>query len=730
MNWAVVLSAGLVAAVLPAVRFPRYGIGVLVFFGPFFTILHEIAPEGPLFFVWPYLLVGLLMLGFVSDSLYSRLISEEGKGREWFRWGLLSALALYVLFVAAAGGLLNVMVSQKGLRSLGDVFSNTVLFSLFLPIWLVLLAFIWFSVRELRMRESSLRFLDLAIVAFVLWGLVEMGITYYHSGFLFTGLEGYRRYFFMAFVYLVARCFIRTQKQAQLQVCLFLVAALLGSAQMLGEMYLLNSAAVPPQNIPWMGFLSKSFGYTYQVDRKFLDTTYVPLGFMFMTHISGLYLLLGIAYALPRAVGILEWKRSAGWLFFIFALMYGMIWTSRTSLILLTASLLLTVALFLGRVSWTRVVIVLVTIPLSAALLSYKMLPGSRYDLISDFSYATVGQGIPNLFSAVHRDWFNVFGGVSLEVRRETVPLLIFGEKWSVNRNVVIRKGKKADGESVIDAIWFSPPDKIDSELRYEINVPRKYRGAEIGIAVRLMADTKRQVRLMIHDTVQARFSKFHSGNGKFETLNASMVIDSSARSVTFDIDLGARGGKIGIQNVLLTLAGQRIFVLDRDKSVLSAEKNLKKEKKKGKIGEVSRIAWQHFLWGKGVSFTGWSRLLYAGKMDGRRLYAHASYSDLNYLEFFQQFGLIGLILLLLLPVGMLQEGIRTWRYSKRDNSHRCLVMGFMLMGFVGFGSLIHLPSMFRAGFNSQVFLAMALLVLYGNIYRGMSEPYRAGQSG
>jgi hypothetical protein len=114
---------------------------------------------------------------------------------------------------------------------------------------------------------------------------------------------------------------------------------------------------------------------------------------------------------------------------------------------------------------------------------------------------------------------------------------------------------------------------------------------------------------------------------------------------------------------------------------------------------------------GRGAEFGTWNQVFYADKTQGE--FAVSTYSDTKYLEFFQQFGAIGLASLLFLAIAPLWPAVRVWT-SARGSLDRAHIVGLTLIMFVAFASLLHLPSIFKVGFGTVVFMAMAIIAQLG----------------
>ena len=96
-----------------------------------------------------------------------------------------------------------------------------------------------------------------------------------------------------------------------------------------------------------------------------------------------------------------------------------------------------------------------------------------------------------------------------------------------------------------------------------------------------------------------------------------------------------------------------------------------------------------------------------------------ASYSDLKYLEFFELFGILGLLLLVLMGGISISTGFLLCR-KESDIQSKVLVAGMTLVIVVAFLSLMHLPSLFRVGFSTTVYMMMAMLIKKSNQAQGL----------
>jgi hypothetical protein len=111
-------------------------------------------------------------------------------------------------------------------------------------------------------------------------------------------------------------------------------------------------------------------------------------------------------------------------------------------------------------------------------------------------------------------------------------------------------------------------------------------------------------------------------------------------------------------------------------------------------------------LFGRGAEFAAWNQVFF-GSTSG--FFSTATYSDTKYLEFAQQFGFVGMLLLVLLAAVSIGG---SWRLARSlpDGHARTLVVGLTGVVLIGFAALLHLLSLFRVGFGTAVFMAMALL--------------------
>jgi hypothetical protein len=110
-------------------------------------------------------------------------------------------------------------------------------------------------------------------------------------------------------------------------------------------------------------------------------------------------------------------------------------------------------------------------------------------------------------------------------------------------------------------------------------------------------------------------------------------------------------------------------------------------------------------LVGRGAEFGMWNQVFF--RTTEPEDYAVATYSDTKYLEFAQQFGLIGLIALVAVGALALWQCGRL-SYKARSLDVRAHVVGLGLIVLITYISLVHLPSLFRVGFGTVFFIAIA----------------------
>ena len=112
---------------------------------------------------------------------------------------------------------------------------------------------------------------------------------------------------------------------------------------------------------------------------------------------------------------------------------------------------------------------------------------------------------------------------------------------------------------------------------------------------------------------------------------------------------------------------------------------------------------------GQGATYGGWSRVFFgSAEADAGEVFRAASYSDTKLLEFADQFGLIGLGLLLLSGGLGLRGALRATRGAAAEN--RANYIGVSLIVIVGYFALLHLPVLFRVGYGTVVFVLLGLV--------------------
>lgn len=121
------------------------------------------------------------------------------------------------------------------------------------------------------------------------------------------------------------------------------------------------------------------------------------------------------------------------------------------------------------------------------------------------------------------------------------------------------------------------------------------------------------------------------------------------------------------------------------------------------------------FFFGHGYGTSDWTHSLI--KEQSKKSYDVVSHSDNPYLKFFEQFGIIGLILLLMIGVISILMG-----YIAFLNAHevktKAATLGLTVVVAISYLAMMHLQVFFKTGINTVFFTSMALVVFMFQIHR------------
>lgn len=550
--FSLVFLVALVAAVALCIRRPFAGLLVLACATPFYTLLREASAGSGVFFVWPYLLMAVLTGVMVWQEL-TALLAARGFARPR------QALAIGAVVMAAAAGVLleaesrafSTFVTDTSLSGMGRVLNSRSFIVLAFAGIAGLAAVVWLFLRAIRRREGRVAALDWAVAAFLWFGLFTIFVTYARSGILFTGLNGYRYFFAGALVYLPARYFMTTGERERTFVRVVMIATVIGAAELLFESYLLNVAGVPINELPWMGHLAREFGYVPEGDRGFFDGRYVPMGFMYMTHMSGLFLVLGYAFAVPRALAAMGTR----WAIVVSAAaVIGACWTSRTVLLLLIVTYI--VAAVIVKAGRLRKVAGLTALLLLVLMTSRFLIPGVRYDIVGETQFLA-GEAFPNLIEAIKID-LQEMTGLRFGRRHAWVP-----RGWAIPDDVEIAR-KAVDGRADRYVMQVQSGGG-SSELRFTL--PAWFAGPNerVSAAAFLRSPSQGQINLQLFQGTQTVFSDAYRGKGEWHTLVVEMPVDpASTGAVAFDIDMPPQS-LVEIDHVTFTNSRGQLHALGRD---------------------------------------------------------------------------------------------------------------------------------------------------------------------
>ncbi len=716
-----VLFAGLCVLVagLSVLR-PLIGLTFLVAVTPFYSILRESSVGSPVFFLWPYLLTGVLVLVITVREL-TRVLESRGVARP----RRLVALATTGFLVAAIVieeiwiGAVSLILADADLSSTRILLGNGPMGVATVVLTAGAVLFFGLFLKVMHEREGRVLPLDLVMVAFVGWGVFQILNTYDRNGLLFTGLNGFRYYYFAAMTYFPARYLLRTEFDRGRLITVLGVVALLAGLELFGENVLLNAAAGEPSSLPWAsGHLSAEFGYTPDTERTFFEGRYIPLGFMYQTHMSGLFVALGFGLWLPLALTAQNRPMLVGAAFALLFLMINSIWTSRTVLLLVGAASVLAVAL--GRAGWRRSLVVLVALAVAAPVTSAFLIPGVRYDLQGEISFLR-GRALPSLMRAIGQDLEQVIGwnpmltlsrsaGYTPERPRPPVG-------WQLTSGD-LRYNDATIREHPTSVVLY--PSGGGAELRFALSDVRPLAGRVLTVEAWVWAEGENQVRVQVHDGTRGRFSNYHAGARAWERVAIELELADEPSQFLVDVDV--EGDKaVYVDSVRLVLDEAEVLLLGGNPDVAPDASppplpppdapppgTPMPVETVPTVADSGRPVWLAALLGRGASFGDWN-VVFFGDADAERRFRAASYSDMKVLEFGEQFGVVGVLLLLTTGVlGLWLAGRTSW--AAADPTTRARYVGAFLVVFIGYVALMHLPSLFRLGISTAVFAMLGLV--------------------
>ena len=733
MTFSLIFLAVFAAILAVSTRRPLTGLLAVVILSTFYSILREASAGSGLFFIWPYLAYGVLLV-IVGTREGVEVLRQHGVGHAGLVLTLVPVgvlVALLALMEFTTRGV-TIILADTSLKGLGTVLSGGAFAALVTACGFFGLLCVAMIFRAIRRREGRVAVMDWVMLAFLLWGGIQIINTYMRNGILFTGLNGFRYYFVGAMVYFPARCLIRTAEHRSKFTAALVIACVLGSLELMFENYLLNVRGVQPSQMPWVGHLFAQFQYAPDPDRGFFDGNFFPLGFMYMSHVSGLFLLLGFALVVPRLLAARSWFEAVLGLLLAALFVANSVWTSRTVLLLLLATYLGAAAM--ARASFARRMGGAIALVAFIVIASRFLIPGARYDIAGEAKFLSA-KAFENLTGAIAIDIAEIVGGKAPVASHTDWHLTGAGTV-----SVVAEPTRPWGHALEIRA------ERAEGEYRLVLPASMNLGGKSVRLSTWVRAEPGATVSTQLTDNLGTSSSDVRKGTGQWQLLTATRAIDAKTSSVWVDIDVFARGialvdemtievaepdGRITATRLLEAgRSAMRPGVSAPDAPGVSAPdapgvsapdapgvsapdapggKDLMAfvapvEAPNGQ----SRLTWTHILLGRGAQFAEWNYVLY-GKTEGED-FGVATYSDTKYLEFWQQFGLIGLVLLVWMGAAGILTGV-IGAFRARDPLVRAEYAGLTLILLITFASLLHLPSLFKIGYNTAVYVALAALI-------------------
>lgn len=348
----------------------------LIFLLPFYTILREMLGFGLISFIWPYIWIAVLILLATFKS------SDTSSKKFFFILNLILLFACFAL-IASKGP------SNFTIISISDIFNNFECLFLISVSLLNFLAFINIAFNKIKISENKVSYLDFSILFFILYGFLQIYISFVEDRDLFNSIFGFRYYFSGSIIYFLARVLIDSKRDVFVVVITVLLSILIASIFIYFEGILLNVMDINPKLFPWNnGVLGQVFDYGPDV-RTFIDTVTVPNGVMFMLHLSGVLNLFGFALVFPFIYFLDKFEDNTFksiLIIFVILSPLSFIFASKTTVVLYYVSIF-TTALFLIKF-WKKSFVI---VPIFAILIpftySYYLLPGMTQDYGRVISY-------------------------------------------------------------------------------------------------------------------------------------------------------------------------------------------------------------------------------------------------------------------------------------------------------------------------------------------------------
>jgi len=367
----------------------RAGLLALLFLSPFYTILRESSDGKTIFFLWPYTIIAVLIISLVVKYLFYEIPWSHLK-KYFLTIGIFFFLLGTQIWLAINSHVYEALWYVDKRLFFRELTPENMVVAL-VPVILVVLAFFYIYFKSAKRREGRVNTIDIFMAAFFWYGILAILYSCAKGGNVINALDGFRYYFLMSLVYFLCRYLIVPEKYLKPILTGYAIIFALGAIFTLMESYLMNCLHIAPKDLPWSGFLLSEFGYVpYSEEEKaFMSGGYTPMGLIRMTHLSGLFLLLGFLLYLPMALGHTFGKNRILviklWLL-VALLPIGFLFTSRTVLIGYILGIL--IVLIMSRQSLKRsllvLLFVLIIIPYGY---SYYLLPGITYDIKSEIGY-------------------------------------------------------------------------------------------------------------------------------------------------------------------------------------------------------------------------------------------------------------------------------------------------------------------------------------------------------
>jgi len=369
---------------------PKISIYPIILSLIFFTLFRELSSGSVIFFIIPYLMIGLLLLRIMYE-----ISIENLKGKVKLFFFLLNILVLIFLV-----GYFSYLLQETSDFSVVNLFTEldpifieiTYYFACFMLIQFFILYFL-----NQKIKHNKILLLDVWASIFLLIGFIYVSLNLDSQYQLVNSFIGFRYYFSMALIYFVVRHY-HDENLIKRFFKLMAFVLLFGLFFSFIEGLCLNCFDMIPSELPWSGQSLENFGHgpIHASEKTFFSGNYSPIGFMYSQHLTGIALTMGLAMFFVYFLTDKECFSNFYNQLIAFLLVFlpiGFIYTSKTTLIVFIVTILLSffISIFINSPrailnSFFKTIFFVLFLPF---ITSYYLLPCATHNLEGEINFLT-----------------------------------------------------------------------------------------------------------------------------------------------------------------------------------------------------------------------------------------------------------------------------------------------------------------------------------------------------